>query len=48
MKTFDIAIFVWVNEIKGRGTDEFVRLIAYMEVIWGKRCDEAVAHREDR
>jgi hypothetical protein len=28
VKTFDIAIFVWMNEIKGRGTDEFVGLIA--------------------
>lgn len=48
MKTFDITVFVWMNEIKGRGTDEFVRLIAYMEVKWGERLDEAVAHQGDR
>jgi len=28
VKAFDIAKFVWMNKIKGRGADEFVRFIA--------------------
>jgi len=28
VKAFDVAIFVWMNKVKGGSADEFVRLIA--------------------
>jgi hypothetical protein len=38
VKAFDVAIFVWMNEVKGGGADEFARFIA--EEIADRLCQK--------